>query len=236
MPIKAILFDKDGTLVDVLRTLAPAFAAVLRELAGGDGARMQRMADAAGFDLATQTIRPGSPIAPGTPAELAACLAPALGVPADTALIVRINSLLTRETARHLTAAPGALEIVGGLKAQGFKVGVSTNAAANHARDELDRLGLIGHLDFLAGFNSGFGAKPGPGHVLAFAAAVEVPVASVACVGDSTYDLEAARRAGALPIGVLGGSAPRSELEPLAALVIESLLDLPAALDALQAA
>ena len=36
MPIRAILFDKDGTLVDIQLTLGPATCDVLRQLSGGD--------------------------------------------------------------------------------------------------------------------------------------------------------------------------------------------------------
>jgi phosphoglycolate phosphatase len=130
-------------------------------------------------------------------------------------------------------AAPGALSVVGWLRTQNYRIGVSTNAAASHARDELERLGILRSLDFLAGFNSGFGAKPAPGHVLAFSAAIEVPTSEIVCVGDSPYDLEAARRAGAIPIGVLGGSAALDALAPLARHVIGTLEDLPVLLGTL---
>ena len=38
LPIRAILFDKDGTLVEFDRTWGPAVQVVLRHLAGGDAA------------------------------------------------------------------------------------------------------------------------------------------------------------------------------------------------------
>ena len=96
-------------------------------------------------------------------------------------------------------------------------------------------LGLEGHLDFIAGYNTGHGAKPGAGMVLAFAAHLGVAPTRIAMVGDSAHDLTAARRAGALAIAVLTGPAPRAELEPLADHVLAGIEELPALIDRLAA-
>ena len=44
MPIRAILFDKDGTLVDIQLTLGPATCDVLSKLSSGDHAMLARLA------------------------------------------------------------------------------------------------------------------------------------------------------------------------------------------------
>ena len=89
-------------------------------------------------------------------------------------------------------------------------------------------------IDFIAGYDSGFGGKPHPGMVLAFAERCAVPPDEVAVVGDSLHDLKAARVARALRIAVLTGPlghAARAELEPHADHVLASIEDLPALLD-----
>ena len=48
-PIRAILFDKDGTLVDFQRTWGPAVHAVMQTLAAGRRATYERLAAATGF-------------------------------------------------------------------------------------------------------------------------------------------------------------------------------------------
>src|SRR5665647_1618743 len=48
-PIRAILFDKDGTLVDFQRTWGPAVHAIMQTLAGGRRAIYERLATASGF-------------------------------------------------------------------------------------------------------------------------------------------------------------------------------------------
>ena len=86
-------------------------------------------------------------------------------------------------------------------------------------------------FDFIAGYNSGHGLKPGPGMLLAFAEATGIPPASVVMVGDSRHDLEVARNAGAaLAVGVLTGPATRADLAPWADHILPSIEHLPALL------
>ena len=61
-PIRAILFDKDGTLVDFQRTWGPAAEAVMRRLAGGSGAAYERLVVASRFVEAEQRFLPDSPL------------------------------------------------------------------------------------------------------------------------------------------------------------------------------
>jgi len=48
MTIKAVLFDKDGVLVDFNATWCPATVKVIDTLAAGDAGKRQALADAAG--------------------------------------------------------------------------------------------------------------------------------------------------------------------------------------------
>ena len=98
--------------------------------------------------------------------------------------------------------------------------------------DALERLTEVAHLDFIAGFDSGHGAKPAPGPLLAFARAVAVDPARVVMVGDSPHDLIAGRAAGMQTIGVLTGTASRGDLAPLADLVLSDIGHIPGWLDA----
>ena len=77
-------------------------------------------------------------------------------------------------------------------------------------------------------YDSGFGAKPAAGPVLAFARAIDVGAHEVAVVGDSIEDLVAARAAGAVAIGVRSGPTPGELLAPYADALIDSIADLPA--------
>jgi HAD superfamily hydrolase (TIGR01509 family) len=56
-------------------------------------------------------------------------------------------------------------------------------------------------------------AKPDPDLFLAAADALEVDITTACVVGDSIWDMLAARRAGALGVGLLSGGYGRDELE-----------------------
>jgi phosphoglycolate phosphatase-like HAD superfamily hydrolase len=60
-------------------------------------------------------------------------------------------------------------------------------------------------------------AKPDPNLFLAAAQRLNVPIARAMVVGDSVWDLLAARRAGCLGIGLLSGGYGKEELEQVGA-------------------
>jgi phosphoglycolate phosphatase len=92
---------------------------------------------------------------------------------------------------------------------------------------------VLGHVDFLAGYDSGHGAKPAPGQLLAFCAATGLPAEAVLMVGDSRHDLAAGRAAGMRTVGVLTGLASADDLARDATVVLDHIGHLPGWIDAL---
>jgi phosphoglycolate phosphatase len=111
-----------------------------------------------------------------------------------------------------------------------------TNDADANTRAQMQRLGLDGLLEFIAAYDSGFGAKPSPDPVLAFAKFANVIPAEVAVVGDTEHDLVAAGAAGSIAVGVLSGPVPRERLEPHADVLLSSIAELEGWLSSLPAA
>ena len=66
MTIRAVLFDKDGTLVDFDATWGPAGLAIMRDLAGPDEAALARLIAVADYDVASLRFRPASPVIAGS--------------------------------------------------------------------------------------------------------------------------------------------------------------------------
>ncbi len=230
MPLAGILFDKDGTLVDFDRTWGTATYPVMHRLSGGDAAIVERLAAAMHYDIEARRFHPTSPLIAGSAAQILLAWASVLGRLGDPTLIAEINDLFAAETLLSLMPIGDPVAVLDGLRARGIKLGLATNDAEANARAQLAALGLDGHMDFVAGYDSGHGGKPEPGMVLAFAAMLGVTPDRVALVGDTTHDLLAARAAGAMAIAVLSGPADRSTLEPHADHVLGSIADLPALL------
>lgn len=225
----AVLFDKDGTLFDFHATWGVWAHEVIDELADGEPGLMTRLADAAQYDLDARRFRPASPIIAGTNREAAECLAAAL----PWQRLGDIEILLTERAATApLAPAVPLMPYLAGLRMRGLRLGVVTNDTESGVRAHLGTVGVLTHFDFIAGFDSGDGAKPAPGPLLAFARAVGVePVRSV-MVGDSVQDLIAGRAAGMQTVGVMTGPASRADLAPLADTVLPDIGHLPGWLDA----
>lgn len=224
MDLKAILFDKDGTLFDFEATWAPWCRAVLADLAGADTALAATLADAVCFLPGPGTFRPDSPVLAETPPIIAARLLPHLPRWALSALVDHLN-------ARAAVAVPVPIvplaPVLRALRARGLVLGVATNDAVAPARAHLAAAGVLGLFDRVIGCDSGFGGKPAPGPLLAFAAQTGLTPGSVAMVGDSAHDLVAARAAGMVAVG-LGDD---SDLAALADVMLPDIAALPAWLD-----
>ena len=222
-PIRGILLDKDGTLFDFQATWGPWAARLLRDL-GRDAAHASRLAGALRFDLEAERFAADSPAVAGTIAEQVAILLPHLpNWDADG-----LRDHITRAAAEAVPSPAADLpSLLSALRAMGLGVGVATNDGVLPARRHLEGAGIDGAIDWLAGYDSGHGAKPEPGTLLAFAAALDLDPAEVAMVGDSLHDLHAAKAAGMVGVGVLTGTAGRAELEPHAETVLSTVGGLP---------
>ncbi len=222
--IRAILFDKDGTLFDFNATWAAWAGRFLDEVSGYDPARAAALGARIGYDVAEGRFRPDSPVIAGTPAEVAARLEGALPGWSREAIAERII-----EASLELPLVPPVplRPLLGRLRLAGFALGVATNDAEAPARAHLAAAGVAELFDFVAGCDSGHGAKPAPGQILAFAEAVGAAPSEVLMLGDSTHDLAAARAAGARAVGVLTGVAGEATLAPLAEAVLPDIGALP---------
>ena len=112
------------------------------------------------------------------------------------------------------------------FKTKGLKLGIATNDNHDATCAHLDAHGLLPYFDFIAGADSGFGAKPEAGMLDAFSDQMGLAPKHVAMVGDSRHDLLAGRAAGMVTVGVLTGIATKSDLADLADVVLTNIGDL----------
>ena len=231
MSIAGILFDKDGTLLDYDATWMPLNKQAALEAAGGDPLMAERLLVASGYDPEKDSHLPNSLLVSASNDQIAGSWAQMLGVDA-TDLTRQITAIFEASSAKTAVAVPGMEAVVAALKGRGLRLGVATNDSEDSARSSLAPFGVVECFDFIAGFDSGHGAKPGPGMVTAFCDATGLESAAVAVVGDSHHDMEMGRSAGAgLLVGVLTGTGGHDELAPHAHHVLDSIAELQALLD-----
>jgi phosphoglycolate phosphatase len=235
MSLSAILFDKDGTFVDFQRTWGPAAYDVMHALSAGDARVLAELADAMHYVAEEKRFLPTSPFIAGSNHDIAGLWAAILGREDVPALAREVGQHLRRASLDAIVPIGQPLEVFAALAARGLKLGIATNDSEESARAQAHALELLVHIDFIAGYDSGYGGKPGPGMIYAFADQLDIQPAEIAVVGDSTHDLEAARAAGAVAVAVLSGPADRAVLAPHADHVLDAIDALPALVDRLNA-
>jgi HAD superfamily hydrolase (TIGR01509 family) len=129
-----------------------------------------------------------------------------------------IEALQLDHAARYLAqldsvrALPGAADLLAALTAHGVPWAIATSGRREMAQAALPMLGLPDDAPMVTREMVRH-AKPDPDLFLAAAALIGVNPRDAWVVGDSVWDLLAARRAGALGIGLLSGGYGREELE-----------------------
>jgi phosphoglycolate phosphatase len=217
--IDAVIFDKDGTLFDFRQSWSGFARRLVGALAdGAEGAG--RLAAAIGFDPETGDFAPDSPVIAGTGHEIAAALLPAMPGAALGPLAAQVNRMAV---AAEMEPAVPLGPLLGRLRGRGLRLAVATNDVEAAAQAHLAAAGVAREFDLILGADSGHGAKPEPGMLLAVARHLSLAPGRVLMVGDSPHDLIAARAAGMRPVAVLTGVATEPDLAPLAEAVLPDI-------------
>lgn len=225
--IRGLLFDKDGTLYDFNATWGAWAAKFIAHVTNGDDEAAQKLGDALHFDFVTKSFHPTSPFIAGTEEESFKAMKIALPHHAEEDIWHSINE---SQKVTETIPVGDLMALFQAFKIEGYKLGIATNAAVAAAIAQLDRSGLTPHFDYIAGYDSGHGAKPEPGMCLGFLAATGLQASECMMIGDSTHDLDAGRAAGMMTVAVLTGVATRDDLAAHADYVLPSIMDLPALL------
>lgn len=227
--IAGILFDKDGTLLLYDESWGPVNREAARIASAGDAELEPQLLFSGGMDPVSGHTRPDSLLAAGNAAEIAAGFV-AAGSPIEVAELTRLLDDLFIRSAEFSVAVTDLAALFGKLKARGFKLGIASSDNEQAIRQTAIRFGIIDHLDFIAGYDSGHGVKPEPGMVLGFCRATGLDPAEVAMVGDNNHDMHMGASAGVgLKVAVLTGTGSRETLSASADICladITALMDL----------
>lgn len=231
MSIRGVLFDKDGTLIEVNETWVPLYRRMLADLFKVDAEGADRMLEWAGLDRATNKFKPGSILAGGTTRQLIDIWWPGLdaaGVEEKVRIIDEDYAPLARE---YLTPLMPLEPILQELRGMGMKLGVATNDTHLSASNHIAHIGVIEHFDDIIGADTVDVPKPSGNMIRRFAEITGLAAAEICMVGDNSHDMEEARNGGAgLAVAVLSGNAAHGDIAHLADHVIASVADLPALL------
>ncbi len=222
-----VVFDKDGTLVDLHAPWGEWAEQVAARLV--DRVPPERLLNRLGWDARAGRIRPETPLAIASPETLIAALATwlyetGLGWSEAMARARRAVSEVERPPARAVCPLEPLFEH---LVACGFRLAVVTSDDAIGVECDLGGLGVLEHVSAVVSGDSGHPPKPSPDMLLAVCESAGVPASRAVMVGDSLSDLRMGREAGvALVVGVLSGSGDAETLGPVADVLLRDVCEL----------
>ncbi|HVJ82475.1 MAG TPA: HAD family hydrolase [Planctomycetia bacterium] len=126
--------------------------------------------------------------------------------------LLRLHSEAYARLSATVRPLPGARELLQYLTSAGVPWAIATSGRIESAKPTLDALGVPAGVPVITRDKVAH-AKPDPDLFLAAAQALGAPIEDSVVVGDSVWDLLAARRARALGVGLLSGGYGQDELE-----------------------
>jgi phosphoglycolate phosphatase len=220
MRANALLFDKDGTLFDFQKTWAPWAANMIKQRSAGDAQLADKLALALGYDLTNKRYLRHSVVIAGTAMETVDAIIDFF--PDMTAAQLEKEFGVEQGVITPCEAIP-LRPFLQAMIDKGLRLGIATNDGEASARAQLDHFAVTDLFEYIAGYDSGFGGKPGPGMCIGFAKATGIHPSQIAMIGDSLHDLHAGRAAGMQCVGVLTGVAIAADLAPHADIVLPDI-------------
>lgn len=175
---RVVLLDIDGTLIASNDAHARAWVASLAEF---------------GYAVSFERIRPligmgGDKILP----EL-------VGLDPDSTEAQRMSErrgeIFRTQELPHLTAAPGARDLLLRFRADGYELSVATSAKAADVKATLEQAGVADLIETATSSDDAERSKPDPDIVRAALQRSKRPASHALMLGDTPYDIEAATRA-----------------------------------------
>lgn len=209
---RLLVFDWDGTLMDSIGTIVACTLAAFEGVHGVAPPPQEKIRESIGMGLIETMQRHF----------------PEWDSATSGTIIENYRRLWRADFKNQVTLFPGSLEIIRGLHAAGYLLGVATAKGRVGLERELDATGLRPYFHATRTIDEA-PSKPAPGMLLGLFDELGVRPAEALMIGDTSYDLEMATNARCASIGVLtGAQGPGHFAEHAPLAVLPSVRDLPA--------
>ena len=194
--MSAVIFDQDGTLVDLFELHLKGFQTVLNGELGLDFTR-EELAECYGQ----------------TGEEIISLFLARKGVSADVSDLAEKRREWVVDNLKFVTVLTGVERLLKQLKAAGIPMAVGTSNPPKLANAILESCGLASYFRFVSGRDLRVRGKPSPDIFLAAAKGLGAVPSECIVIEDSTYGVRAAKAAGMAVLAVVTGEHTGDELE-----------------------
>jgi len=190
-PIKAVIFDLDGCLVDSEPLSLEAIASEMRALG---------IMDATAEEIGDKFLGVAMPV-------IADYVSGRLGAPVPGDFASRVETQLLAAYETELRQIPGAAELLGSLVAQGLGMAIATGGSLERMTTTLNLSGLEGWFEGTATSAAEVSkGKPAPDIFLLALERLGMSPSECVVLEDSPHGVKGALAAGIPSIGFVGGS------------------------------
>ena len=213
--VEAIVFDKDGTLINLHTRWAPWIAGVCHSVAAAcDDSEARGLLEAA-LGVSGNHLVADSPAAVMTGGEIhqiAVDLMAERGHDRD-AIASTVTTAFGASPVGDLVPLGNVAAVMTELNGRGIKLGIATSDDRANTRSELAQMGIAGLIEAIRCGDDPGPIKPDPRVLFLLAEELEVEPSRMIFVGDSLHDMGTAAAAAVRFVGVRGGSSRPAELD-----------------------
>jgi HAD superfamily hydrolase (TIGR01549 family) len=230
---QAIIFDKDGTLIDFDAMWGGWVVYLAKQLRSVSGLDVREtLCIAMGYDEANNKVLAHGKLAATPMAQLYRLtveVMQSVGLSVEEAERVVEEGWCIPDPVIMAKQFTDTRALFSQLHSKGIKIGIATTDDRAPTQAMIEAFDIEEYISTMVCADDGIKAKPAPDMILTICERMKVDPAKVMVVGDTTVDLKMARSAGAgLTVGVLSGVSSARDLVEYADLLIESVDELHA--------
>ncbi len=228
---QAIIFDKDGTLIDFDAMWGGWTVFLAEQLHQASGLDVRSaLCLAFGYDEKINKVLAQGKVAASPMAQLRTLsveVMQSLGLSTETAERVVEEAWCIPDPVLLAKPLTDIRDLFGKLQNENIKVAIATADDRASTQAMIEVFDIEEYIATMVCADDGIPSKPQPDMVLAICERIQVDPSKVMVIGDTVSDLKMARAAGAgLCVGVLSGVSTLRDLAPYADVLIESVDEL----------
>ncbi len=232
---QAIIFDKDGTLIDFDAMWGGWVVYLSGQLHLASGLNVQEaLCLAMGYDPENTKVLSNGKLASRPMSQLRSLtieVMQSLGLNTEEAEQAVEKAWCVPDPVRLAKPLTDMRALFGQLHIQNIKIGIATADDRAPTQAMIEAFDIEEFISAMACGDDGLSTKPAPDMVLSICERMKIDPARVMVIGDTVSDMKMARAAGAgLVVGVLSGVSSARDLLPHADVLIESVDELHALL------